>query len=145
MARRPSEFTGTALDISPPLTMDLSNRRSVTALRFCHTSAICRLSSSEILSPCAHTPSIKSPRLRVPICAVEAGGNESDFFVVEGSCAFHCVFLLKILYNPSCLLNNPIYLSPCWNSSTGCAMFLYTRRSAETFCEPSMKVPMQCG
>ena len=34
MARRPSEFTGTALEISPPLTMDLSKSRSVTGFWF---------------------------------------------------------------------------------------------------------------
>ena len=61
--RLPSAFTGTALNTSPPLTMDFSKSSSVTALPFCQTSLMVRLSSSEMRPP-VETPSMNSPRLR---------------------------------------------------------------------------------
>ena len=73
IARLPSIFTGTALEISPPLTMDLSKSRSVTADPFCQTSPICRLKSS-LIRPPVLTPSMKSPLLRtekVPVKHVD--------------------------------------------------------------------------
>ena len=47
----PSLLTGTALEISSPLTMLLSKSRFDTARLFCHTSPIVRLKSSEMRPP----------------------------------------------------------------------------------------------
>ncbi len=63
IARMPSVFTGTALDTSPPLTIDLSYSKSLTGFSFCHTSPIWRLSNS-LMRPPVETPSMKSPRFR---------------------------------------------------------------------------------
>ena len=95
MARMPSVFTGTALDTSPPLTIDRSKSKSVTADRFCHTSPIVRLSSS-LMRPPVLTPSMKSPRLRTsygfPVKHAETSRISS---LSNGLVPFMAIFLFR--------------------------------------------------
>ena len=91
-------FTGTALESSPPLVMDLSKSGSVTAARFWYTSPICRLSSLEIRPP-VETPSMNNPRLRLATCH-QSKPKRVGFVVIEGSGAFHSWLSVRVATQP---------------------------------------------
>ena len=60
----------------------------------------------------AQTPSMKSPRLRVLKRAIKTGGNESDFLIIQRSCAFHCMLpqllIVSVVKNFTPFLNETV-------------------------------------